>query len=133
MIKWSDDYKTGNLMIDTQHKKLFDIAMMTEALLGDEYMYDKYDQIMNSLRELKNYTEYHFQCEEKLMAISNYPHLAEHKLLHIECIEEINYMLSQDIDADQSEVLLAIANFVIDWITNHIYEIDKNMSKQLKG
>lgn len=133
MIKWSDNYKTGNEMIDTQHKRLFDIAIAAEDLLADDSLYDKYDEIMDKLYELKNYTEYHFSCEEKLMAISNYPKIKEHQQLHIECIEEIDYMMSQDIDRDQTEALLGVANFVIDWITTHIFETDKNMSKQLKA
>ena len=65
MIRWQDKYALGVVQIDEQHRKLFEIAGEIEALLNDEFITDKYDDIVAILRELKDYTIQHFKDEEE--------------------------------------------------------------------
>ena len=131
MIEWNDSYKTGHSLIDTQHKRLFEIGAEAEALLKDEFAFDKYDDIMTVMNELKEYTLYHFKCEEGLMEASNYKGINAHKLIHIGFIAKIEDVLNRDIDENQSAVLLQTLDFVIEWIIDHIKETDCYMVTEL--
>ncbi len=55
MIKWKDDYKIGVEQIDKQHQKLFEIANEAYNLLKNDFCYDKFDQIIQILAELRDY------------------------------------------------------------------------------
>lgn len=60
-----DEYMTGVQMIDDEHKKLFEIGERAYQLLKNHFAIDKYDKIISIVDELKNYTELHFNDEEK--------------------------------------------------------------------
>lgn len=131
MIKWSEKFNTGNPIIDAQHKRLFEIAAEAEALFIEDSFCDKYDEIIKCVLELQDYTSYHFSCEERLMELSGYEKISEHKEMHKECIDEIAYILSTDIDTNQKEVLRHTLEFILTWITEHIQNIDQTMVKSL--
>ena len=63
MIRWQDKYALGVVEIDEQHRRLFEIAGEIEVLLNDEFITDKYDDIVAILGELKDYTIQHFKDE----------------------------------------------------------------------
>lgn len=68
-----EKYKTGVELIDTEHRRLFEIIHDTNDLIHAELLHDKYDEIMHLLVELKDYTEFHFRDEENLMERIHYP------------------------------------------------------------
>lgn len=47
MIQWREEFALGVPAIDEQHQKLFEIANLAYALLKNELIMDKYDQIRN--------------------------------------------------------------------------------------
>lgn len=67
MVQWSEEYVIGIEKIDEQHKRLFEIANEAYKLLKDQFLIDKYDRIVAIIKELKDYTKYHFQYEEEYM------------------------------------------------------------------
>lgn len=67
MIEWIDKYKTGIELIDKQHKELFRLFNRIYELYNNEFIIDKYDQIITAIEELKSYTKYHFEAEEEYM------------------------------------------------------------------
>ena len=72
---------TGNEMIDNQHKELIGkIAALEEAC---ETNRDKATAV-KLLNYLADYTDFHFQAEEKLQEEMSYPGFAEHKTQHEE-------------------------------------------------
>jgi len=66
-FEWKDRYSLNIGEIDKQHKRLFEIGARVYdlAVLNDSY--DHYDEIMKTLDELLEYTEYHFRYEENIM------------------------------------------------------------------
>ena len=131
MIKWKNEYKTNNPIIDAQHKQLFELAMESEILLLDEFVYDKYDDILSKLTELKTYTEYHFKTEENLMELSNYLGIESHKQMHEDFICTIGDLMSRDIDENQTLLLSETLDFLVNWIITHICKIDIVMASSL--
>ncbi|WP_066068113.1 bacteriohemerythrin [Alkalithermobacter thermoalcaliphilus] len=128
MIKWKDDYVTGIEEIDKQHKYLVDIANRAYLTLKDEFCIDKYDKITQILKELEEYTIFHFAKEEEYMKKIGYKHLFSHKIEHNKFIEKIKSIDLDTIDEKQDEFLLDIINFIVDWLVSHILEKDKLIS-----
>lgn len=124
MILWQDKYKIGLEKVDLQHKKLFEIAGRIYDLVKISEDIDKYDQILEVLQELKDYTVFHFQEEEAYMVKTNYPKFISHRMLHKEFVAKVNSVNITSLDDHQTEYLLEMLEFVLDWLQNHILKVD---------
>ncbi len=122
-VVWSDDYSTGVDAVDEQHKKLVEItARFYDALMGDEEDYLK--QRVDLLKELVDYTVYHFNFEEKLFEEINYysrdPHTLQHSMFVAQVEAQVNDLLQSDISKGK-----AFYEFLILWLLSHISKSDK--------
>jgi hemerythrin len=124
MLKWKDEYSIGVELLDAQHKHLFEIGNEAFELLTDEMRVDKYDRIVQVLKDLKQYTIYHFKCEEDFMQSISYKKLFSQKVDHDEFIKKINGVNLEHIDEDQNEYLKELLAFIFDWILDHILTKD---------
>jgi len=125
MIQWSEEYRLGLKDIDEQHRNLFAVANKAYDLLKNELRTDKYDQIMEILDELREYTVTHFSQEEQYMASIGYPKLLSHKVQHSDFIEKISNVDLNSVDANQEEYLSELLEFFADWLVNHILKTDR--------
>lgn len=126
MIEWKDDYLLGVDKIDEQHKELFRIAGDIYSLMKNQLITDKYDQILNLISELKDYTVFHFSYEEQYMQSIGYRKFFSHKVEHSDFIEKINNVDLDKIDMDHEHYLIEILDFVVNWIAKHILETDRS-------
>ena len=127
---FTEKYKTGIEMVDEQHRRLFEIIKETDDLIHEQFLYDKYDQIMHLLSQLREYTTSHFQDEEALMTRIGYPGLEAQKRAHsafIEKLVEIDLSELDDIDDNQQAYLLELIQFLLSWLSNHIIGADKKI------
>lgn len=125
---FSDEYLTGIGIIDDEHRQLFALVNEVHALVNDEFIFDKYDEIMRILTELKNYTEMHFHDEEAYMEQIHYADLDAQRRAHnafIEKLVDINFEELESLDNNQQEYLLDILDFLAKWLVNHILKMDK--------
>lgn len=125
MLKWKDEYGTGVESIDEQHKKLFEIAGRAYELIKNQFIIDKYDMIVEVINELKEYTIYHFQEEEKYMIENGYKKIFTHKVVHSDLIQKLNEIDFNKIENNQDKYLLDLLNFIVNWIDEHILKNDK--------
>jgi len=130
MIEWSDKYKTGIELVDEQHKELFRLFNKIYDLYNNEFLIDKYDQIISALEELKDYTKYHFKAEEEYMLSIRYKKFFEHKLKHEDFIKDIDSIDYKFIDDNQQSHLLELLKFVMDWLVEHVMTVDKQISSK---
>ena len=128
MIRWQDKYALGVVKIDEQHRKLFEIAGEIEALLNDEFITDKYDDIVAILGELKDYTIQHFKDEEEFMLSNKFPMFLTHKMMHNDFVEKIESIDLSKVDNEQNLYLKEILNFVGEWLVEHILVEDAKYS-----
>lgn len=128
MIRWQDKYALGVVEIDEQHRKLFEIAGEIEALLNDEFITDKYDDIVAILGELKDYTIQHFKDEEEFMLSNKFPMFLTHKMMHNDFVEKIESIDLSKVDNEQNLYLKEILNFVAEWLVEHILVEDAKYS-----
>jgi len=124
MFEMKDKYKTGISLIDTEHKKLFEIGEKAYQLLKSPYNIDKYDKIVEVIEELTEYTIYHFKDEENYMESINYKRLFTQKMDHEGFIKKLQGVNLNKVDANQDEAIMGILTFLNDWLINHILEKD---------
>lgn len=124
MFEMKEEYKLGVSHIDEEHEKLFQIGESAYQLLKDKYITDKFDKIVDILRELREYTVYHFADEEAYMESINYKRLFTQKMDHANFIKKIDEVNFNKIDANQDEAIMGILTFLNDWLINHILEKD---------
>lgn len=129
MIAWKDDFLVGIDEIDEQHKKLFAIANKAYELLNNDLYVDKYDRIVSIIEELKDYTVFHFTFEEEYMMKIKYKKFFTQKIQHESFMKKINEINLNEIDSDQDKSLLELLDFIINWISNHILIMDKQIGK----
>ena len=125
---FTDKYLTGIETIDDQHRHLFEIiASMHDALEASKKGYDRYDFIVNTLAELKEYTETHFADEEEYMESINYEGLAAQKKAHRSFVERISKIELNELDENQEEYLGNLTDYLITWLSQHILKMDSKI------
>ena len=125
---FTDNYKTGIELIDNEHRRLFEIIDEVNTLIHEELLFDKYDEIMRLLSELKDYTEFHFEDEEAYMEQIKYPSLDIQRRAHSAFVERlvgINLTELDDMDEHQQDYLMELLSFLQNWLINHILKSDK--------
>ena len=124
MFSWKNSYSVKVKEIDEQHIRLFEIGskLYEIILLKDDT--DHYDEIINILEELTEYTQYHFTFEEGLLEREGYEDLELHKIEHDFFIKKVKKLGKSDFEEGQNDALLKIVSFVADWITSHILKTD---------
>ena len=125
MIEWNEKYELGIDIIDQQHKQLIKISnKLYELLTNATYGSDIYDDIVEVIDEIKEYTVYHFTTEENLLAKYGYFSLDDHILQHKDLISKIEDLNLTNLDEDQVIYGKKILNYLINWIFKHISGTD---------
>ncbi|HYW79672.1 MAG TPA: bacteriohemerythrin [Thermoguttaceae bacterium] len=129
-LQWDNSLSVGIELIDGQHQMLIqrldEFAAAVQANLG-------VTQIVKTLTFLIEYTEFHFDAEEKHMADSGYPGLESHHQMH-EDLKTTLAGLEQDFREDGATEVLAesIHTLMVNWLVKHIREVDTQFSAYLK-
>lgn len=131
MYEMKPEYFTGISLIDEEHEKLFEYANQVYELLNEEFMSDKYDNIVHILSELRNYAKKHFEDEEKYMEEIHYKKIFTQKIQHNAFISELE---KWDLDSleeteEQDKIIMDMLNFLTDWLIHHILELDTQIGK----
>lgn len=125
------DLETGNKLIDSQHKQLFDAI---NSLL-DACSKGQGRAVMAPVTKfLYDYTSKHFSDEEKLQQASGYPDYPNHKIYH-EGFKQTVLDISKELEEKgPSIVLLGKVNTMIgDWLVKHIKREDVKVAAHLKS
>lgn len=129
MFEMKDEYRLGLGNIDDQHAKLFELGGEAYRLLKDRYTIDKYDKIVEIIKELGNYAVTHFKEEEEYMKSIQYTKLFTQKVEHQEFIKAVEKVDFNKIDENQDEYIMEILNFIAKWLTEHIIKEDLLITK----
>lgn len=122
LFTWSNIYSVGNTTMDSHHQKLFDII---NKLHADMIAKKGKDTLGLTLKELLDYTKYHFTAEEELMKKTNYPGYADQKKAHDTFIAQI-VQYQNDLNGGKDLVVSAnITNTLVNWLSTHIAQMDK--------
>jgi hemerythrin-like metal-binding protein len=127
---WDEKLSVGVPSIDTQHKKLVELINTLFEAMHDK----KTTQIVGSLvRELSDYTRYHFSEEERLMEKASFSGLLLHKKEHANFIAKVQDV-QQKIDKGQSNLIgFDLANFLKSWLKDHITGTDQSYAAVMRA
>lgn len=126
----TQDLVTGNNMIDSQHKQLFDaINALLEACSKGQGR----AEIGKTLDFLSKYVDKHFSDEEKLQVQYKYPEYLQHKKYHEEYKRVIRELRAELDKSGANVALVAKVNTAIGgWLVSHIKREDLKMAKFIR-
>ncbi len=124
LITWSDELSVQVEVIDKQHKNWIGIFnKMHESMLSDNYK--AFNAKMEEyVREMIDYTDFHFLFEEEYMKSINYPGLNEHMRKHKK-IKDILGEAARDILTGKMTLKSNFLNMTRNWLLDHIMIEDK--------
>lgn len=122
-----EEYKTGIDMIDREHKILFEIVERANKAVRSFTSGDDFDEISGILKELKQYTLYHFTDEEEYMQNIGYEGYESQKRAHEAFIARIDEIDMQKIEGDPKTYLNSLLAFLLGWLVHHILQSDKKI------
>ena len=128
-VEWKDDYSVGIDSIDQQHKKLLNLINQLQTAV-DYSTGEQFER--EALDELVDYTKTHFSYEEGLMRDNDYPDFEPHKAQHEKMFEKVREVLAE-YEQDQDTAMANAAEYLKDWLINHINGTDKEYSSYLIG
>ncbi len=128
-VEWKDDYSVGIDSIDQQHKKLLNLINQLQTAV-DYSTGEQFER--EALDELVDYTKTHFTYEEGLMRDNDYPDFEPHKAQHEKMFEKVREVLAE-YEQDQDTAMANAAEYLKDWLINHINGTDKEYSSYLIG
>ncbi len=128
-LKWKPEYTVGVEVLDLDHQKL--LTLLNQFNTAYDYaMSEEFER--QALKELLDYTIYHFDREEKMMAECNYPDLEPHKKQHQTMINEIRKVEAK-YNKEGHEALDEVSDFLTNWLINHINHTDKDYTQHMNN
>lgn len=128
MLAWTYRFATNIELVDTQHKRLFDLL----NILADNFQKKEPSEalIEDALQQLVSYAEKHFTEEEGLMDEYRLDtrHVKIHRMEHHSFMYEIERIRTH---LSAEEGLEKLISFITSWLTYHILGIDQVMAAQV--
>ncbi len=123
-IRWSENFVVDNSVIDRDHKTLFVLVNQFNRNIQN---FQSVQHLMPVLASLTKYIETHFQREEQLQRMVQYPFLEDHREEHKNIIRKFGELVKTAKDAkerDVGAVATEIGSFLEQWITGHVIDSD---------
>ena len=127
---WDSAWNIGHQEIDEQHQRWFELLnSLKESVLSSDNK--KLTEVKKAtLREMLDYTRYHFKNEEKMMHENNYPRAHLHWRMHKD-FENIVYENYRKVEEGGLVLTTELISLIKDWLLNHIQNEDKNFGLHL--
>ncbi|MDG3086113.1 bacteriohemerythrin [Vibrio hannami] len=128
-FQWDKSFETGIKDVDDQHKYLVSLINKYSAMAAEQR--NTAEESAQVLNELTEYTLYHFDQEEHMMAKAGLSedHLEEHITIHQKFILDLKE-LTDSFDCHNEEHSAQLLEFLINWLVYHILGCDQNMARQ---
>ncbi|HEY0837591.1 MAG TPA: bacteriohemerythrin [Azospirillum sp.] len=126
-VAWQDSFGVGHADIDADHKRLFELFNEFVTAVNDNRADSDIESVLVDLLE---YTDHHFDREERLMREHGYPDYATHKTMHdtfVRQVHDVNNAL--DAGGEQGAFVLG---FLGKWLSGHILGVDKKLGAYLR-
>ncbi|MDR0974175.1 MAG: hemerythrin family protein [Ruminococcus sp.] len=130
MYTFTKDLETGNNLIDTEHRQLFQaINGLLEACNAGQGRAN----VEKTVKFLMEYTAKHFADEEKLQQASKYPDYPNHYKIH-EGFKKRVAEIGAELNAKGPSIILVskVNSDIGDWLINHIRTQDKKLAEHIK-
>lgn len=127
-LVWSASLEIGVKQIDDQHKQLIDICNRVMEAVREKLGTLGVDEIIKELRE---YTVFHFHDEEARMEKLRYPALASHHEEHERLKRQVKHW-QREIYEKEAVTVDEVNAFLRGWLIDHILQRDMAFKSWLK-
>lgn len=133
-IDWINmDLHTGDPIIDQQHEKIFELVNDAYKLFLEIEDNSSTFEFVTCIMAIKEYLDYHFEEEEKIMKALNYPHLLDHIEKHNEVRYDVHLLADKLIDEKNPNIKFLSKKLLLilrDLLVEHISNEDKVCIRQ---
>ncbi len=124
------DLETGNALIDSEHRQLFDaVNQLMDACSSGQGR----SKIESTAKFLEGYVRKHFGDEEQLQKTSKYPDYPRHKTFHDGYVRQLDVVCAEIRRDGASIAALSKLNQHIGVLVNHIRTEDKKLAAYVRG
>ncbi|APW66171.1 hypothetical protein LPB137_10035 [Poseidonibacter parvus] len=125
VFPWNKNFELGIKRIDSEHKQIVKLL----NILATTLTHPEENDITNILKKLTEYSNYHFESEQKFWAlhIKDETLIHKHKQTHESFLPEVYKIQEEHKNKPLYITVEAIITFLIRWITFHIIEEDKGL------
>jgi hemerythrin len=126
MLQWNEQFETGNLLVDSQHRMLISYFNRLEELARNPSPSRvEVELFLRFIEFLENYILTHFREEEECMHGYKCPFRAENQMAHRAFLGFFrNFKLRLEAEGYRSELVQELHESCSDWIQQHILRID---------
>lgn len=128
LMNWKDEYNTGIVEIDEQHKMMFDIINDLYNVMHASSETAGLDEI---LKQVINYADHHFILEESRFKEVGYEGAEAHLTEHQSYRDKINELV-QEYGNDKKLLSFQLIDFLEDWWIEHVTDTDKEYVEYIK-
>lgn len=126
-VTWTHDLETGIADVDAQHLVLVDhINKFHDAFQSNNFVDTK-----NELRDLIDYTAFHFGEEEKMLEAAQYHMLEPHKKVHANFVKRMTDMQERYENGDH-QAAQELVELLDGWLFRHIRLNDHGYVEHVK-
>lgn len=129
--RFTPDLETGNALIDSEHRQLFQAIndLLNACAKGKGRA-----ELEKTAKFLYDYTEKHFSDEEKLQIQTEYPDYPNHKRYHEE-FKKVVASLTEKLEQQGPTVSLVgeVNSAIASWLINHIKREDIKIAAHIKS
>lgn len=129
MAKWKESMSVGVKKFDDQHQRLLD-------LIDDFYenirTRSNEENLELLIKEMKEYTVYHFKDEEAALLKHNYPKYDQQKAEHDSFVKKVE-VLEERFKSGKLKLSFEVTSFLKKWVVDHIQGSDKEYADFLSN
>jgi hemerythrin-like metal-binding protein len=129
-IEWQDFMAIGVPLVDYDHRLMVALVNQVQACIGGK---DEAATLGSVLKALDDYTDFHFQREEKLQEHLGYPGLAAHRVEHARLTAQVRDVIRRVQAAPGSVRAADLQDFLEAWLMDHILNEDKAFQPYAQG
>jgi diguanylate cyclase (GGDEF)-like protein/hemerythrin-like metal-binding protein/PAS domain S-box-containing protein len=134
IFPWDRRYDTGIEAIDRQHRKLVDLLNRLANAVALPSSEAK-ETVESVLSELRAYTVYHFETEEKIwhQYFEGEPQERKHRRTHRGFVEKLEAIEAEKETLEKREAVLSLMRFLARWLAEHILVTDRQMAMEVQA
>ncbi len=130
LITWTPQLSVGVQPLDNDHKLLVSLINQLHDVVEDDQDRDTVGSVLNALVD---YTEYHFEHEERLMRICGYPDLESHKKIHDVMKAKVIKVRDEYAGSRNKDLGEGVLEFIKTWFAEHVQSLDKLYQPSMDG
>lgn len=130
LFTWNNEYSVGVGSMDSHHKKLFEIINRLHDAMKDGQAEGNIGALV---KELADYTHYHFSEEEKLMDQIQYAGKAAQLREHDAFREKMQEFVAKVNGGKALSSVAEISDTAVRWLREHILGMDKKYEASMKA